>query len=142
MRIVELSDHPGVMLRREHERQRTAEENARSVFAAELALYRERVRAAQARRREARLRHRWLTWLRAVLAVRREQARAPRRPAVSGWPSGQEEILLAGRAGEQRVAGDLGRVLDDAWVLFRGYRNRGGEIDHLPLAIVLDSAGR
>jgi hypothetical protein len=131
MRIVELSDHPAVMLRKEHERQRTAEEKARSRYAAELALHQGRVREARARREEARVQRRWLTWLRAAFAVRREQARAPRPPVVPGWPSGQEEILTAGRTGEQRVASDLSRVLDDAWVLFRGYRNRGGEIDHL-----------
>ena len=131
MRIVELSDHPSAMLREERKRQHTTEEQARSTYAAELARHQERMQEARARQREARLRHRWLAWLRAVFAMRRERARAPRPPVIPAWPSGQEEILMAGRAGEQRVASELGRVLDDAWVLFRGYRNRGGEIDHL-----------
>ena len=131
MRIVELSDHPSAMLREERKRQHATEEQAKSTYAAELALHQERMREAWARQREARRRHRWLTWLRAVFAMRRERARAPRPRVIPDWPSGQEEILMAGRAGEQRVASDLGRVLDDAWVLFRGYRNRGGEIDHL-----------
>ena len=36
-------------------------------------------------------------------------------------------------AGERRVAAELGQVLGDEWALFRGYRNRRGEIDHLLL---------
>ncbi|HLI36593.1 MAG TPA: hypothetical protein VKV80_04535, partial [Streptosporangiaceae bacterium] len=85
MRIVELSDHPGVLLRKEQERQRGAEQEAESRYAAELARYRDRVRAARARREEARRERRWLAWLRAVFAARRERARAPRPPAVPGW---------------------------------------------------------
>ena len=40
---------------------------------------------------------------------------------------------MAGIAGEQLVATELGRALDDNWTLLRGYRNRRGEIDHLLL---------
>jgi len=40
---------------------------------------------------------------------------------------------MAGIAGEQLVATELGRVLDDDWTLLRGYRNRRGEIDQLLL---------
>ena len=40
---------------------------------------------------------------------------------------------MAGIAGEQLVAVELGRALDDDWTLLRGYRNRRGEIDHLLL---------
>lgn len=84
MRIVELSDHPGVMLRKEHERQRTSEEKAGSTYAAELALHRGRAREARARREEARVQRRWLTWLRAAFAVRtarhfRHGGQAPER---------------------------------------------------------------
>jgi len=38
---------------------------------------------------------------------------------------------MAGIAGEQLVATELGRALDDDWTLLRGYRNRRGEIDQL-----------
>ena len=31
------------------------------------------------------------------------------------------------------MAAELGRLLGDSWTLFRGYRNRRGEIDHLLL---------
>jgi hypothetical protein len=40
---------------------------------------------------------------------------------------------MAGIAGEQLVAAELGRALDDDWTLLHGYRNRRGEIDHLLL---------
>jgi len=44
---------------------------------------------------------------------------------------GQEERRLdAGIAGEENVADAL-TVLSDEWHLFRGYRNRRGEIDHV-----------
>lgn len=131
MRIVELSDHPRAMLDNEHERQRKAEEQAAPKYAAELARHQARLREARVRRDDARAQHRWLAWLRAVFAVGSERARAPRRPVVAGGPTDREEILTAGMAGERRVVSDLGRALDHAWVLFRGYRNRGGEIDHL-----------
>ena len=41
--------------------------------------------------------------------------------------------MLAGRNAERRVADQLGRVLDDEWVLLRGYCNARGEIDALLL---------
>lgn len=131
MRVVELSDHPSVMLHDEHERRRKAEEQATSRYAAELALHQAQVQEARVRRDEARAQRRWFTWLRAVFSLWGEQARAPRPPVIPGSPSDREEILTAGMAGERRVVGELGRALDDAWVLFRGYCNRGGEIDHL-----------
>lgn len=40
---------------------------------------------------------------------------------------------MAGIEGEQLVASGLGRVLNDEWMLIRGYRNKRGEIDHLLL---------
>jgi hypothetical protein len=131
MRIVELSDHPQAMLNNEHERQRKAEQQAAPKYATEVARHQARVQEARARRDDARARHRWLTWLRTVFVVWSVQARAPRPPIVPAGPTDQEEILTAGMAGERRVVSDLGRALDHAWVLFRGYRNRGGEIDHL-----------
>jgi hypothetical protein len=41
--------------------------------------------------------------------------------------------LTAGIEGEQLVANEAGRALSDDWILLRGYRNSGGEIDHLLL---------
>lgn len=131
MRIVELSDHPQAMLDNERERQRKAEQRAAPKYATEVARHQARVQEARARRDDARAQHRWLSWLGAVFAVWSERARAPRPPIAAAGPTDQEEILTAGMAGERRVVSDLGRALDHAWVLFRGYRNRGGEIDHL-----------
>lgn len=110
MRLVELSDHPGALLRD---------------------IRRERDAGARLRA-EARASRRWWSWIRAVFAAWAERRRAP-RPAVAGVPTGQEESIAAGRAGEQLVATELGAVLGDEWVLFRGYRNGRGEIDHLLL---------
>jgi hypothetical protein len=102
MRVVELSDHPGTLLRE-----------------------------ARTRRDQGRARHRWWSWIRAALAAWAGRTKV-RRPAVStGVPSAQEESIAAGRAGEQIVATELGAALGDEWVLFRGYRNARGEIDHL-----------
>jgi hypothetical protein len=47
--------------------------------------------------------------------------------------SDQEQILTAGMTGEEMVASALGRALGDEWILLRGYRNRGGEIDQILL---------
>lgn len=131
MRIVELSDHPRAMLRDVHEQRRKDEQRARSGYAQAVSGHQARVREARARRDEAWAHRRLLEWLRAVFAVWRERARSPREQVDRGVPSGKEEMLTAGMAGERRVEADLGRALGDDWMLFRGYRNRGGEIDHL-----------
>jgi hypothetical protein len=52
---------------------------------------------------------------------------------AAGHPTDLEEKIMAGIAGEQLVATELGRALDDDWTLLRGYRNRRGEIDQLLL---------
>jgi hypothetical protein len=63
---------------------------------------------------------------RATRAARRS---APALSSASGAPTGSEQAMRAGSAAEQRVADELGRALGEEWVLFRGYRNRRGEID-------------
>ena len=95
MRLIQLSDHPGHLLR-----------------------------DARAHRDVARVRRRWWSWIVGIFSARAEWR--------SG-PTAQEESIAAGMAGERRVAAELGQVLGDEWVLFRGYRNRRGEIDHLLL---------
>jgi hypothetical protein len=77
---------------------------------------------ARAHRDVARVRRRWWSWIVGIFSVR-----ADRR----NGPTAQEESIAAGMAGERRLAAELGQVLGDEWVLFRGYRNRRGEIDHL-----------
>src|SRR3984893_5515191 len=57
----------------------------------------------------------------------------PKNASPSTAHTDTAEKIGAGIAGEQLVATELGRALDDEWTLLRGYRNRRGEIDHLLL---------
>jgi hypothetical protein len=106
MRLVQLSDHPGALLRD---------------------IRRERSAGTQQARRG------WWAWIRAAFASWAKRRKAPRSAVAGGVPTAQEESIAAGRAGEQLVATELGAVLGDDWILFRGYRNGRGEIDHLLL---------
>ena len=131
MRVVELSDHPGGMLKATRDQRRTAAEQQRSRHTEALARQRELAAGVRRARDQARAQRRWWAWLRLTFAAWRQQRRVPRRPVLATGPSDQEEILSAGIAGEQMVAAGLGRALGDDWVLLRGYRNRRGEIDHV-----------
>ena len=134
MHVVELSNHPGDMLGDAARRRQSAEQRVLSVYEDELIRYRARVQTVRVRRDRARDGRRWWTWLRLSLAVWREKRGIPRPPVpVAGHPTGLEEKIMAGIAGEQLVATELGRALDDDWTLLRGYRNRRGEIDQLLL---------
>jgi hypothetical protein len=133
MRVVELSDHPGAMLQAASQRRLAAEERAQAQFKDALAQHHLRVADAQRARDQARAQHRWWLWLRCVVALRRERWAVPRPPIATGGASDREKILEAGIEGEDKVASRLGGVLGDDWTLFRGYRNRRGEIDHLLL---------
>jgi len=132
MRVVELSNHPGDMLGDAARRRRAAERRVLSVYEAELIRYRARVQAVRVRRDRARAGRRWWSWLRLSLTVWREKRGIPRPPVpAAGHPTDLESKIMAGIAGEQLVATELGRALDDDWTLLRGYRNRRGEIDQL-----------
>ena len=121
MHIEMLSDHPGAML-------------ANAVSSRQGPAGQETVLNEALRRRDAaRADRRWLTWLRLIFTVRREQRELARQGLLSGQLTGREESIRAGSEAEQRVADDLGRALGRDWVLFRGYRNRRGEIDGLLL---------
>ena len=138
MRVVELSNHPGDMLDDAARRRQAAERHVLSVYEDELVRYRARVQAAKVRRDRARAGRHWRAWLTLSVAAWREKRRIPRPPVPSAGhaPYGRgdlEEKIRAGMAGEQLVATELGRVLDDSWTLLRGYRNRRGEIDHVLL---------
>ena len=133
MRVIELSDHPARMLRDIHKQRLMDERRAGAEYAGARAQHQSLLDEARAERDEAFARHRWWKWIRAVFAVWTRQRRTPRRPAVVSGPTDREESIAAGIAGEQRVAVELGQVLGDEWVLFHGYRNRRGEIDHLLL---------
>jgi hypothetical protein len=133
MRLVELSDHPGTLLR-DIRRERGADSRrARAAHARELADHEARLARTRARRDDARASHRWWAWIRAAFAAWAVRRKAPRHGVVTSVPTPQEESIAAGRAGEQLVATELGAVLTNEWILFRGYRNGRGEIDHLLL---------
>ncbi len=133
MRIVELSDHPGDMLRELDQRGRAAAQRAQLRSDDALARHRERVDRARRVRDAARAQRRWWAWLRAALAVRREQRQAPAAGQAVRPARDQAAILTAGVQGEQLAADGLSRALGEEWLLLRGYRNRRGEIDQLLL---------
>jgi hypothetical protein len=164
VRTIELSNHPADALRLARQRRADGRLRGRAdgglrgradggpqdraEFAEALARHQLLVRRAANARDRARDHRRWLTWLRAMLAVRKLRRltpvpaltpvrpvprQPPVRPADGTAPSDVEEKLAAGVAGEQQAAREFGRVLGDDWVLVRGYCNKRGEIDHLLL---------
>ena len=133
MHTVELSNHPSDMLGHAERQRLAAEKHALSVYEDALIRYRARVQTIRVKRDRARAQHRWWAWLRLALAGWKEKRGVPRPPIPAAGHTDTEEKLLAGIAGEQQVAVELGRALDDEWTLLRGYRNRRGEIDHLLL---------
>ena len=133
MQIIELSDHPGEQLQAVVRQRQHAQEQAHAAYEQELARHRASVAAARTARSEAWARRRWLAWLRGVFAVWAEQGRTPSRPVFYHGTTDREAILTAGMQGEQLVADELGRDLNDDWILVRGYTNSSGEIDHLLL---------
>jgi hypothetical protein len=129
MRVIQLSDHPGDLLRQERQQRVTGAGPTRQQHPGPLARRgRSPGPGRPAAGRAPRAGRRWLTWLRAVLATRRPRSAAP-GPAAA--VHGREQSIAAGTYGEQLTADELGRVLGDDWTLLRGYRNRRGEIDHL-----------
>src|SRR5580704_7619585 len=133
MHVVELSNHPGDLLDDASRRRVAAEKQALSVYQDALIRYRARVQTVKVKRDRARAQRRWGTWLRLAFAGWKEKRQVPRPPVPAAGHTDLEEKLMAGIAGEQLVAVELGRALDDDWTLLRGYRNRRGEIDHLLL---------
>ena len=121
------------MLQDASERRLAAGERAQAQFEGALAQHHLRVEEARKARDQARAQHRWWAWLRCVVALRRERRGVPGPLAVAEAASDREKILKAGIRGEDMVAAGLGGVLGDDWTLFRGYRNRRGEIDHVLL---------
>jgi Nuclease-related domain len=133
VQVVELSNHPGDMLKDVSLRRAAAQKRALAGYQDELIRYQARVQTVRVKRDRARAQHRWWAWLRLSFGVWAEKRRVPRRPTVDADPTDAEEKIKAGIAGEQLVAVELGRALGDDWTLLRGYRNRRGEIDHLLL---------
>ncbi len=136
MQLVELSNHPGDMLAHAELRRQAAAARARARYEDELIRHQARVQAIRVKRDLARKHHRWREWLQLLLAVWTAKRRAPARPTAktatrNDTATDTEERIRAGIAGEQLVAAELGRALNDDWTLLRGYRNRRGEIDDL-----------
>jgi hypothetical protein len=122
MRVEVLSEHPDVMLA-------DAERERRRGVAEQLAW----VESLREERGQARSEGRWLAWLRLAFTVSGGKREARRLHLASVLPTAQEQTMRAGLNAERRVASDLGEVLDDEWVLLRGYCNARGEIDALLL---------
>jgi hypothetical protein len=122
MHIVMLSDHPGAMLADAVSRRQRGTTEQETVL-----------NEALRRRDEALAVGRCLRWIRLTVSVRRENRELARQGRFPQQSSGREESIRAGHEAEQRVADELARTLDGDWVLFRGYRNRRGEIDGLLL---------
>ena len=132
MRVIELSNHPGDMLHDLSLRQYAGQRRAQAQYEDALIQHQARVQTIRVQRDRARQNHHWLTWLRLIFAVW-TQRKPPKPAGPQRNDTDTEEKIRAGIAGEQLVATELGRALDDDWTLLRGYRNRRGEIDHLLL---------
>jgi hypothetical protein len=133
MRLIELSNHPDLMLQREHQEQKASEEQARRRYEDALTSQRQYVQEAREGRDRARADRRWLDWLRYAFAAWRRQQKRPLPPISSASVSGRAHALAAGITGEKAAAMEFDGVLGDDWVLFRGYKNGRGEIDQLLL---------
>jgi hypothetical protein len=131
VRTVELSNHP-VRIRQSAQEERAADAaRARGEYEGALAQHVQRIETLDAERDQARAERRWGRWLGRGIARWMVKQSAPRPPRERLGVSGAEVAATAGIEGELLVSNRLSLTLDDEWVLFRGYRNRRGEIDHL-----------
>lgn len=133
MRFVALSDHAGDMLAVARRQRASAQGRAERRYRRELAAYQERAGRARGQRAQARAEGKLLSWLWWTLVPRWRRRAEPPAPPASLGPSHAEAAIAGGVKGEQEVAVTLDSVLDDGWVLLKGYRNRRGEIDYLLL---------
>jgi len=127
VRIVELSNHP--------ENIRATAEATRLAGGTEREMKREaalrQVSELRAQRHQARRDGRWWRWLTLWFAISRAKRSVPLPSIRDSVLSDAEQRARSGIAGEKRVAAGLAAGLDDAWVLFHGYQNGRGEIDHV-----------
>jgi nuclease-like protein len=131
MRFIPLSDHAGEMLRQARRGRAGAGKRDEERYRQALAAYDGSVSEARERRDQAMARWRLLAALRWELAGRRRRRAGPPSPPEDRGPSRNEAALEAGAEGERVVHDALEAALDDSWALFKGYRNRAGEIDYL-----------
>jgi len=137
MRSIELSDHAGDMLARSRQASRARTDQR---YRRDLAAHEKHVAEARKRRDAAKARGRLLARLRwgltAWLRGRRSAPSPPAPLALTGDDvslTDDEGALEGGVRGEREAAGQLGRKLNNDWVLIKGYRNPRGEIDYLLL---------
>jgi hypothetical protein len=131
MRFIPLSDHAGEMLRQARRGRAGAGKRDEERYRLALAAYDRAVTEARERRDRAVARWRLLSALRWGVALWRRRRAGPPSPPADRGPSRNEAALEAGAEGEREVHAALDGALDDSWTLFKGYRNRGGEIDYL-----------
>jgi hypothetical protein len=130
MRSIELSDHAGGLLAKSRQ---AAQARADQGYRRDLAAHQRYVAEASKRRDQARAQGRLLARLRwGLTAFLRGRRRAP-QPPVALTATEDEGALEGGVRGEQEAAEQLGRKLNNSWVLIKGYRNARGEIDYLLL---------
>jgi hypothetical protein len=132
MRTTYLSNHPGEKLQAIRRQRQAAEEQEMTYYREAVAQHQARVVAIRRERAEAKMQRRWWAWFRLSFSLFMSRD-APQRPSPPMPPSDQEEIFAAGVAGELYVENQLAPAFGDDWILFRGYKNRRGEIDSVLL---------
>lgn len=120
MRTEILSEHPADMVADARDKRRRLVDERLAV-----------VRELRDQRQRALLSGRLLEWVRLGFAVSGAKREAVRQHIASALPKAGEQKATAGRNAERRVADQLGSVLDDSWILLRGYLTARGEIDAL-----------
>lgn len=133
VRVLELSNHPAKLRQSEQDKRAATAAQAQSEHDAAVAAHTARLDALRVAREEARRQRSWLRVLGRSIAIWLARQAPPRPPRVQRVASSNESKLAAGIEGEQLVVNELAVALGDEWVLFRGYKNRRGEIDHLLL---------
>jgi hypothetical protein len=121
------------MRRRLQQQRQEEQEAAQARYEEALAEHNAHIDSLRTERTDARSNRRLWTWLKLTLAVQREQQALPRPPTAASTATHREESLSAGAEGEEIAASHFAARLNAAWTMFRGYRNRGGEIDQLLL---------
>jgi len=133
VRVIELSNHPETLLEEERTRRLEAEREAGTAYEQAVLKYGTDIQKLRETRDRAHEQHRWRAWLLSAFLIWLEQVSGrPRKPPASAL-SDREERLIAGMEAEEALALSLCEEFDDEWALFRGYRNRAGEIDQLLL---------
>jgi hypothetical protein len=111
--------------------QAAAAAEVQAEYEAKLAEHAKRVQDLKAACDEARREGRWLRWLGRAMAAWLAGSEKPRPPHTPTSTSREEAKLTARNGRELLMANHLDVALGDAWVLLRGYRNKGGEIDDI-----------